>query len=363
MVAALVVLSMGVAAAEIINTGRFVVQPDAVEDEDVYVAATTGTVDGRIEGDLAIAAESLDITGVVTGDLLVAVRDTVSISGTVEGSLRGVARRIELRGAVLDDVAAVAGSVSVTGSVGRDLIGLGASADVSGTVGRDIRGRFVSVDVSGAVARDVEVTVDRISVIEPAAVAGDVVYQAVDDVEIAPQAEIGGQVIKLPADMPFAVDLVLTVVDVVGFLGYLFGGILLIWLLRATAPRAIAAITLRTGRALAVGVAAIVLGPLGLVLLAASLVGIPLALLALGIMAVGVFFGSVPLVAAVGARVLGGRGGSYGGFLFGAVFGRLLAALWAPLGVAIYLVATVWGVGGWILGAWRSRAVQLPVSS
>lgn len=358
-VAAAVVATAGVALADVINTGRFVIAEDAVQDEDAYVAATTGRVDGRIEGDLVIATESLQISGVVTGDVLVAARGTVEVDGTIEGSLRGIARRVVLRGEVGDDVGIVTANLDLAGRVGRDVIGLGGWASIEGAVGRDVRGRFVSASVVGNVGRDVEVTIDTIEIESGAVVGGDVVYQAVDAAEIATGAAIGGQLIQLPTDAPFFAGLVLTVASVVGFLGYVLGGIALLWALRASAARAIAAVTLQPLRTLGVGAAAIVVGPLVVVLTAATLVGLPLALVMLGIVLIGAFFGSVPLVAAVGMRLLGGRGGSFGGFILVAVVGRLLAALWSPLGAAIYLVALVWGVGGWLTGAWRTRSMTV----
>ncbi len=356
-IAALIVAgAAGAVVADIIDTGRFLIPEDAVQDEDAYVAATSGRVDGRIEGDLVMVTESLEIAGVVTGDVLVAARGTVAIDGRVDGSVRGVARRIVVRGEIGDDLAVAAPTIDVAGSIGRDVIGLGVSADVAGAVGRDVRGRYVSIEVDGEVSRDVEVTVDEIAIGGNAVVGGDVVYQSVNDIAIAPGATIAGQVIQIPADVPFSVGLVLTIASVVGFLGYVLGGIVLLWLLRSIGVRAVAAITAQPLRTLGIGGAAVVVGPLTLVLAAATLVGIPLAVVTLGMVLAGVFFGSVPLVSAVGTRLLRGRGGIYGGFIVAAVLGRALAALWSPLGVAIYLVAVVWGIGGWLAGSWRARA-------
>ncbi len=361
LVLAVVAGTASMAIADVINTGRFVIAADQVQDEDVYVAATTGRVDGRIDGDLLIAVESLQISGVVTGDVLVAARGTVHVSGVVMGSVRGVARRVVVDGEIGDDLAVAAWSVATEGDIGRDVIGLAMSSDVAGAVGRDVRGRFRSLSVDGAVGRDVDVTAGGVELGSDARVDGDVVYQSAAALDAATGAEIGGQVIQLPTTLPFSVALVVNVVGLVSFLGYLLGGILVLWLMRSTAHRAVAAITLRPGVTLGVGFAGAVFGPVLLAALAASLVGIPIALAVLAVMVVGLFFGSVPFVSAVGTRILRGRGGLYGGFILVAVTGRLLAALWSPLGVAIYAVALLWGIGGWLVGIRDARrATPMP---
>jgi cytoskeletal protein CcmA (bactofilin family) len=357
---ALVVLAVAVpvvgVAAAVINTGRYVVDADAVQLEDAYVAANSATVEGRIEGDLVIATGSLEISGVVAGDVLVAARGSVIVSGTVEGSVRGVARSVTVSGSVGDDVAVAAVMVDVDGVVTRDFIGLGARGQVDGRVGRDILGRFLRLEVGAEVGRDVDVTVRDLVITSPGVVGGDVVYQADSDAQVDAGATIAGQIIQVPAGAPFPVRFVLDLAAILGFFGYLVGGVVLLWLLRRTSADAVAAVAQRPGLTLGVGAGVAVGGPVVIAALVATLVGIPLALAGLLLIVSLLLFGSVPLVTAVGARALSDRGGAYGGFLLGAVVWRIVAIVVPLLGAVLFVLALVWGSGGWVVGAWRARA-------
>jgi hypothetical protein len=355
-----VLVPVGVAAAAVINTSRYLLDADAVQTEDAYVAASSAVVEGRIEGDLVITTGSLEISGTVTGDVLVAARGRVLVSGAIEGSLRGVARSVSVTGAVGDDVAVAAVDLAVEGVVGRDVIGFGATATVDGEIGRDVRGRFLRLVVGADVARDVDVTVRELALGPGAIVGGDLVYQAERRADVDDAATVNGQVIQLPTGAPFAVRVVIDLAEILGFLGYIVGGLALLWLLRRTATLAVAVVAQRPALTLGVGAGAAIGGPILVAGLVATLVGIPLAVLGVLLLVVLLLFGTVPLVTAVGVRLVGGRGGVYGGFLAGAVLWRVAALLLPLLGAAFFLLALVWGTGGWALGAWRARAATAP---
>jgi len=348
------------AAAAVINTGLYVVDADTVVVEDVYVAASSATVEGRIEGDLVIAAGSLRISGTVTGDVLVAVRGPVEVSGTVEGSLRGVARSVAVTGVVGADVAVAALGLDLSGEVARDVVAFGVTGDVGGTVGRDVLGRYLRLAVGAVVGNDVDVTVRSLRIAAGAKVGGDVVYQADRSVATDAGAAIEGQVIQIPAGAPFPVRVLLDLALLLGFLGYLTGGLILLWLLRRSAGNAVAVVAERPWRAVGVGVAVGIGGPIIAVLLVATIVGIPLAIVGVLALATLLLFGTVPLVTAVGLRLLSGRGGPPAGFLLGAVLWRVVALVLPLLGAVLFVVALVWGSGGWAMGAWRARTLAAP---
>jgi hypothetical protein len=69
-------------------------------------------------------------------------------------------------------------------------------------------------------------------------------------------------------------------------------------------------------------------------------------------------FGPIPAVGAAGALLLRRKGGIFGGFVVGAVLWRLGIWLIPIVGALIYLVGLIWGVGGWVLGGWRTRTAR-----
>ncbi|MGB5531807.1 MAG: hypothetical protein WBN71_01760, partial [Acidimicrobiia bacterium] len=111
-------------------------------------------------------------------------------------------------------------------------------------------------------------------------------------------------------------------------------------------------------KTLLIGALALLGAPILILFLAVTLVGLPLAALLLALLLLALVFGPVPAVAAGGDVVLRRNGGLFGGFVLGAVLWRLGIWLIPFVGALIYLAALIWGVGGWVLGAWRVRAAR-----
>ena len=55
--------------ATVVTTDIFIVGEEQPIDEDVYVAASSGRIEGRIDGDLVITTGDLTISGTVTGSV------------------------------------------------------------------------------------------------------------------------------------------------------------------------------------------------------------------------------------------------------------------------------------------------------
>ena len=346
-------------APSVVTTDLFIVSEDEPIAEDVYVAATSGRVEGRIDGDLVITTGSLSISGTVAGDVLALTSGTVKIEpgGVVEGSLRTASPQVVVGGAVGQDLftTGIAAHVEATGSVGRDVIMFGGTLSVDGGVGRDIRGRVFTTTITGTVGRDVDLTVQRLTIDSGGSVAGDVLYRSTSDANIAPDT-VEGQIVQLPAQSNFIFGVILAIVNILGILGFIVSGIILLWLFRSTGAASVEAIQRHPLKTLFIGLLVLIGAPLLVLFLAVTLVGLPLAALLLGMLLLSLVFGPVPAVTAGGDFVLRRKGGLFGGFVLGAVLWRLGIWLIPFVGVFLYLVALVWGVGGWVLGAWRVRA-------
>lgn len=349
------------ALASVVTTDRFIVRAEDSFDEDVYVAAQSARVEGTINGDLVVATGGLVITGTVTGDVyaLASGRVSVEADGRIGGSLRGVARDVVVIGTVEDDVAVAALTTSIDGGpgleVGRDVVAFGGSLSHSGDVGRDIRGRMVNVSVNGTVGRDLDVTLERLVIEDSAEIGGDVLYRSGRSAAISPDAMIAGQVVQLPAQSNFIFGVILTIANLVGFLGFLVLGIFVLWLFRTTSSTAVGAVITHPFRTFLIGLIAVVVAPLLVLLLAVSLVGLPLAAIVLLGILVLLVAGPVPALTAFGDRVLRGRAGLFGGFLLGAALWRLGIWLIPIVGGVVYLIGLVWGTGGWVYGGWMVR--------
>lgn len=356
----------------LVTTDRHLVTEDDVVTEDQYVTAVSSLVEGTIDGDLTVFAGSVTIAGTVRGDLNTFSSGTVTITptGRVEGSLNGAASALSLQGRVGGDIFLAAGSIVIEprAVVGRDVILFGGSVRVEGTVNRDVRGRSVRLAVDGTVRGDVDVATTILTIGPTARIAGDVLYRSSADADIAEGAAITGTVTKLPAQSNFIYGIILSLANLISFLAFIVAGLVALWLLRGVGSRATGAVLTKPIRSLLVGLAAVVLVPLAVALLAITLVGIPIAIVLVALAVVLFIVGAVPAVTALGNLVLMRRGGLFGAFLVGAVLWRLGIWLIPFVGGAIFVLGMVWGIGGWILGAAAARrsdptpAILLPAS-
>jgi cytoskeletal protein CcmA (bactofilin family) len=218
------------------------------------------------------------------------ISGTVVIDGTVDGSIEGVAGSIVVTGTVTGDVEAAAGSVTIRGTVEGNIESATGSVSVleGARVGGNIEAGSGSLSVDGTVDGQIRAGVGTLTIGDTARIGGDLTYSA-DTVSIADGAEIGGTVERVDS---LSVDVGLPFVGLVGlgavFAGgvFAFFGFLVNFLLGAAllvaAPRFAGRVT-ETGRSEAVesgvyGLAAFVGIPVALVVVAITIVGIPLSI-------------------------------------------------------------------------------------
>ncbi len=345
--------------AALVTTDRYIVREGDTVTEDQYVTATSGQIEGVIEGDVTIFSGSLKITGEVTGSVTVfsAGNVTVADGARIGGSLQGTAGSVLVAGTVDRDVFIGAASVVIdpTGVVGRDVMAFGGALTVNGDVGRDIRGRTMRTNVQGTVGGDLDIATQGLDINSTAVVGGDVLYRSPTEADIDPSAQITGTVTRLPTRGNFIYGIILSLATVISFLGFLVAGIVALWLFRTSGSRAVGSILTKPIRSFFVGLVTVIVFPAAILILAMTLVGLPLA--AIGVLVAGAAFiiGPVPAVAALGNRILLKRGGLFGAFVAGAVLWRLGIWVIPVVGGFLYLIGLVWGIGAWVMGLAAAR--------
>jgi cytoskeletal protein CcmA (bactofilin family) len=359
------VLAMPRIVTDLVDTSFYIIDENTPGDEDAYVLADFGSIESVLDGDLVIAVyEDLTISGTVTGDVMVAAGGSVTVTdtGVVEGSVRGVARSVVVDGRVGDDVAVAAITTGVGGEVGRDVIGAGGRVEVTGNVGRNVQGWFWTARIDATVGNDVDVRVRALEVAGNTRVAGDVLYRADTEAEVADGAEVSGAVARLSTRSPFVVRVSLALFTIFGLIAFTLLGLLVLWASRRAAPRAAAAVATRTLRTGWVGLVAVVGAPLAAWLLTLALqpflAKVAMVALSLAAAIIAVLFGPIPALAAAGNAATRGRAGLLGGFVVAVVVWRALVWLVPVLGLLVSLALLVFGVGGWLTSWWDRRAAR-----
>lgn len=343
----------------LVTTNIFVVTKNDPIIEDVYVTSLRGVVDGVIDGDLTIFTGDLVINGEVTGSVHVFSSGSVTINegARIGGSLRGAALNITVGGHIGADIFVSAASVVVeeSGTVSRDVMAFGGALRVEGEVGRDLRGRMLRTVVDGHVVGDIDVATQHFEAGPTAVVEGDVLYRSPTGASIDEGAHIQGTTTRLPTQSNFIYGVILSLANIVGFLGFVLAGLVVLFVLRGSSSRATGAVVTQPIRSFLYGLVAVVVGPIAVVVLAATLVGIPLALMVVMAIVASIIVGPIPAVAALGNRVLMRKGGILAAFVIGAVVWRAGIWLIPVVGGILYVIALVWGVGAWIVGFIETR--------
>jgi cytoskeletal protein CcmA (bactofilin family) len=169
----------------------FAVPPSASAIEMRRGQSVTVPSGETVDGTLLAGGESVTIDGTVRGDLITWGRRVV-VRGAIKGDVIDFSQNLDLEGSVDGNVYAVAQSVDIRGTVGRvlyawargvqiysggqvssDLITGCAETNISGTVRRDAVLFCGSADVRGNIGRNLSARVGNIALTSPARVGGD----------------------------------------------------------------------------------------------------------------------------------------------------------------------------------------------
>jgi len=267
------------------------------------VPAPVAAQETRTGGTIVVDADET-----VDGDLT-AFGGTVVVRGTVNGNLVAAAGNVIVAGQVNGDLEALAGNVRVNGTVTGDASAVGGNVflDEGGRVGGTLEAGAGNVVVEGEVGGDARLGAESVRVGPSAVVGGDLAYAG--DLDLADGASVAGAVREesnvSPDVGPVGTTLPGWVSWVYGLLANLaLGALALLAFPRFSDGLAdrVATDPLRSG---GVGLLLLVGIPILLVLLAISLVGIPLALV--GALAYGLllWLGYVYGAFAVGTLLVG----------------------------------------------------------
>jgi cytoskeletal protein CcmA (bactofilin family) len=293
----------------------------------------------------------------VKGNVYACARN-LEITGTVEGSVHGAIERLLVDGKVVGSVYAASeiATLARDGDIGRDVALFVEEGIVGGPVGRDLVFVGDRLELRSSVGRDVDVRLaERVSLRDGARVAGtlDAVLPGEASLERAPGAQIDGVVTIHPRKgakehyLAHYREPGFYLLHAILLVGAFLFGLLLHWL----APWLLES-ELRTGaqffRGLGAGFLVIVATPVAILLTALTVVGIPIAVLALFVYLIALYTGEIAVGAWLGRVLLPPADRSLMGFgrsLFVGLAVLTVVGHLPFLGPAVAIVATLVGVG------------------
>jgi cytoskeletal protein CcmA (bactofilin family) len=275
---AAVVLLLGAAGAGAQEFRELLVKK-GLQGEDQYLAGSTVDVHGKVQGDLTMAALQAGLDGVVTGDVN-AVGLLIHVGGVVGDDVRALGARVVVEGWVADALLAAGGEVTLTRGtrVGGKAMLAGRRIVLRGDVEGPLDVLASHVEIDGDVGGTARIRSDEVVIGPRARLRGDLVVLGANPPRIVEGAIVAGKVtVEAAGPVAFGARMAGAARAALMQIGML----LLAWAWMALAPslaREAAALEWRSpGLAEAVGVAAVFGLPLVAVLLAVTVVGIPVA--------------------------------------------------------------------------------------
>jgi hypothetical protein len=141
-----------------------------------------------IDDDLFVACKKIVIEGTVKGDVF-AFASEIEVRGRIEGELFAFAGKVSLKDTITGPARIFAGEISQTGYVGGNFMAFGGKVSMPGTLGRDALIKCGKAVITGAVGRDLGIEGDRIAV--SGAVGRDAYLRAKKDLDLGPALAIG----------------------------------------------------------------------------------------------------------------------------------------------------------------------------
>lgn len=345
------------------ETGDSVTRTGRVS-EDLYAAGGQVTIAADVDGDVIVAGGRVVVDQRVTGDVM-AAGGFLELRADVQDDVRAAGGFITISGSIAGDVIAAGGTVSLSRSAevrGRAWL-TGGRVEIDGRLDRGLRAAGGSVSIAGEINGDVDLFADKITVLPTARIRGDIRYSGRHEPTIDTGAQITGQVSYEPfesgvtartpaaawgARIAIVVSLMLT-------------GVVLFLMFPSFAGGAAQAIASDAWKCLGLGLAVLIIGPIVALLLLVTIIGIPLAIIALAAYVVFLIAGYL-----IAALFLGELGLRWTGQdrqaptslrALSIVSAVLVLSIirWIPLmGALTTLVALVFG-----LGALKLQAIRL----
>ncbi|MCX6791909.1 MAG: polymer-forming cytoskeletal protein [Candidatus Gottesmanbacteria bacterium] len=329
------------------------VPKDTVIKGSLLAAANSVVVDGTIQGDLYCAGQTIIIRGTIAGDVLCAGQ-TLTIGGTVGGNIRSIGQLLTIAGPVKRNVVVVGQTVSVA-----------PEAVISG----EILAAGQTINLNTTIGGDVNVVAQSVLLGENARIAGDFTYTSPTVASEATGAAITGKVSHIISKklepkpltanklMPKANPWPARAAGSIVF--YLILGALVVLIAREKVLRITQQMVARPWFDGLVGFLTIILAPVAIMMVAITIIGIPVAIILGIIFAVMIVLSRIYVSVIVGDKLLSAIGKKKSGLLLQVIIGVIVIELLIKvpvLGLLVSAGATLWGLGGIVMNFGKRKA-------
>jgi hypothetical protein len=281
----------------------------ADEAGNVYMAGPEARIRTAVDGDLVAAAGRISVDQPVAGDAVLAA-GSIEVRGAIGDDLRAAGGFVNLGGLVYGEALIAGGSIAFGPQAevrGRTWLA-GSDLAVAGRLHGGLKAYGKHIVVLGDIYGPVELTAESIEILGSARINGDVTYSSGKDIRIDPQARITGRVIRAADTFEFPRPRL----DIPGLpplrplllFGLLATGVALIALFPRFTVDSLRTVGASPLKSLGLGLAIFFSLPPVILLLAITIIGIPIALALAALYALALLVGYLVTAFYIGDRLL-----------------------------------------------------------
>jgi hypothetical protein len=287
------------ASASIIRTDRTAnIDKDETIAENVYLIGAEPKIQGNIEGDVFVAGNKIEFVGTLNGDFLSFGAD-LNLKGQINGDVRVIGGLVNVESDIEGDLVVIGSRVNIlnNANVGGNLILIGGVVHLENTNQNHIRVISGNTIVSGKIYGTANVTSEKISILKNSEVKGEFSYFSPRQAFVEEGANVSGGVSFNKVDsirenglIKHAIVSFLNFWMLFRFITTLILTFILVYVFKIFSQKtAFTKYREFFGKVLAVGLLCFIFIPIAIVVLLASLILLPVAIL-IGMIYVGVFY-------------------------------------------------------------------------
>jgi len=187
---------VGSAHATTFNGGEaYTLAASETVEDNLYAAGGNVGIVGTVNGDLLIAGGNLSITGSVAEDAMVA-GGTVNITGNIGEDLRVAGGSVTISGNVGGEVVSATGQINFLsgGTIGGDLTANGGSIRIDAPVGGSVIANGGDVYINSEIEGSVTVRAGKVTLGPSAVIEGNFQYYSETEAQIEEGAIVEGEI-------------------------------------------------------------------------------------------------------------------------------------------------------------------------
>jgi len=282
-------------------------------DDDVYIFANYGKVNGMVNGDLTAFCYDINSVGEITGNAnLFGYR--VDLHGQVERSARLFGNIINCSGDIAGNMLVCGNEISLgeKGIIGRDMNCYGAKITIDGTVKGNLKVAGDRIVISGTVEGDADIKGESILIVPPANIKGTLTYTSKKEAVIEEGAVIQGEKTwKRPMaekdgeEEKGGISIFSIIVRIILFFMALVAGLVILFLFKEHTRESARQIIENFWVTLARGCLAFIIFTAGVMVLFVLILGIPLGILLISLGMILFYLGKIYVSISLGRIIFG----------------------------------------------------------